>query len=137
MTDNCCSTLTNKKCKCPVNGHTYTEVPYATLLHHVKNAWQANLKQQKYFFCDDPECDVVYFGEDASLIYKNELRTQVGIKSQATDAIVCYCFGIDRVTALKHPSTRDFIIHQTRLKNCSCTTCNPSGRCCLKDFPEH
>ena len=137
MADSCCNTLQNDICKCPVNGHTYNQVPYVTLLYHVKNAWQVNLKQQKYYFCDDPECDVVYFGEDASLINKNQLRTHIGIKSQAADAMICYCFGIDRITALKQPSTRDFIIQQTRLKNCSCKTHNPSGRCCLKDFPKH
>ena len=31
-------------------------------------------------FCDDPNCDVVYFGEDNSVIAKEQIRTVVGIK---------------------------------------------------------
>jgi hypothetical protein len=28
------------------------------------------------------------------------------------------------------------VIEQTRLHNCACDVRNPSGRCCLKDFPK-
>ena len=46
-------------------------------------------KGQPYYFCDDPECDVVYFGLDDSLILKSQVRTPVGLKERSEDATVC------------------------------------------------
>jgi len=37
--------------------------------------------------------------------------------------------------ALADPGIRDFVVAQTRLGLCACDTRNPSGRCCLIDFP--
>ena len=31
---------------------------------------------------------------------------------------------------------KDFVIKSTKEKTCACTTRNPSGKCCLKDFPK-
>lgn len=121
--------------KCPVNGREYAEVSLATILHHLRQPWLANLKQQRYFFCQDPDCDVVYFGEDDVLVRQSELRTPVGIKSHQGNATLCYCFGVSREDAEGDPEIRDFVIRQTREKNCACESRNPSGRCCLKDFP--
>ncbi len=41
---------------------------------------------QALFFCDDPECEVVYFGEDGSTILKSQLRTRVGVKEDSGDS---------------------------------------------------
>jgi hypothetical protein len=93
-------------------------------------------KQQGYYFCDDPDCEVVYFGEDDSVIKKSELRTIVGIKARQPYALTCYCFGVSNLNAQQHPAVRDFIVDKTKAGFCSCDTSNPSGHCCLKDFPE-
>ena len=42
----------------------------------------------------DPECDVVYFGQDNSIIEKSALRTVVGIKEKSDTFPICYCFGV-------------------------------------------
>ena len=137
----CCSTEKRgnnspRKQPCPVNQQNYISVELRTVLHHIKNSWSANLKEQGYYFCDDKDCDVVYFGEDNSIIKKYELRTRISSKENNDDALVCYCFGVSQKETMKNPAIKDFVIQQTKIGNCSCETSNPSGRCCLKDFPK-
>ena len=121
---------------CPINGKKYNKVPYETVLHHIKHAWKLELKKQEYYFCDDPECDVVYFGVDNSTICKNEIRTQIGVKEQSDDALICYCFDVSKSVAESNQKAKEYVIEQTKNGLCSCTTSNPSGKCCLKDFPK-
>ena len=120
---------------CPVNGQEYKSVALKTILHHITSPWEWTGKQQGYYFCDDPDCEVVYFGEDDSVISKSELRTVVGIKACLPDSLTCYCFGVSKLDVQRHPAIRDFIVDKTKSGFCSCDTSNPSGHCCLKDFP--
>lgn len=129
-----CKTDRPDKHRCPANGVEYAEVSGRTIAHHIKHSWLWNDKGQRYFFCDDPDCDVVYFGVDDSVILKSQLRTKVGAKDASDDAMLCYCFGITKFDARNDPSIRDFVVEQTKFGFCSCDTCNPSGRCCLKEF---
>lgn len=139
MSDCCSSTecvvAHPKKRRCPCNGAEGTEVPAKTIFHHLKHAWMWKANASPYYFCSDPECDVVYFGGDDSVILRSQLRTLVGVKEASTDAPACYCFGVAKGDALNDPGIRDFVVAQTKLGHCSCDTSNPSGRCCLKDFP--
>lgn len=143
MTDCCANPDTNRTpprtAACPRNGRTYPTVELRTMLHHVQKPWTRTLAVQGYYFCDDPNCDVVYFGEDQSLLMRNDLRGEVGQKSQAPDKTLCYCFDINAVDVSKedaHAKARAFVIEQTRNAVCDCNVRNPSGRCCLKDFTE-
>lgn len=122
--------------KCPVNGKEYKGVSDKTILHHIGKPWQWESKQQSYYFCDDPECDVVYFGQDDSVIKKSELRTNVGVKEKSDDALVCYCFGVTTHKATTDPAAKSFVIKKTKDHVCECEARNPSGKCCLKDFPK-
>lgn len=135
MTD-CCATSASRtthpnKHRCPVNGLDCAEVPSRTISHHLKNSWQWEDKGLRYFYCDDPECDVIYFGEDDTVVLTSQLRTPV----KSASALLCYCFGVTLDDALHNPEIRDFVVAQTRQGLCSCDTSNPSGRCCLKNFP--
>lgn len=120
--------------ECPVNHHDYIRVPIKTILHHIKNSWNTTLKEQGYYYCIDPDCDVVYFGEDGSVIKKSELRTK-NFSKKKNNALICYCFGVSMLDAINHPEIKEFVMQQTKTGNCSCETSNPSGRCCLKNFP--
>jgi len=123
---------------CPLNGQTYSQVSLRTVLHHVLKPWQRELSSQAYYFCDDPDCDVVYFGENQQLIRQNELRLPIGQKSRASDRHICYCFDIcmtDLLAEDDKTKLRSFVVAQTRTSTCDCEIRNPSGRCCLKDFP--
>jgi len=106
------------------------------MLHHIKQPWIFHLGEQPYFYCDNPKCDVVYFAADARTINKSAIRTRIGIKEYSDDALVCFCFGISKVDAVANKEVKEFVIKQTRATMCSCETTNPSGRCCLKDFPK-
>jgi hypothetical protein len=122
---------------CPVDGLRYRRVPSRTLLHQIDRPWERRLPMQSYYFCTNPDCDVVYFGEDRSVITIRELRSRVGQKMRSTGRPLCYCFGIthadlDSSTA---EQLRRYVIEQTRAGRCACEVRNPSGQCCLKDFP--
>ena len=112
------------------------EVSARTIAHHIKEAWVWQQTAERYFFCDDPLCEVVYFGDDGSTILKSQLRTRVGLKDTSDDSLLCYCFGVSKRDFHNDSSTRDFVVAQTKAGQCSCDTSNPSGRCCLKDFPK-
>lgn len=138
---NCCSTQTEssavqKKHRCPVNGIECYWVSNTTIKHHIRRPWEWSGEGQSYYFCSDPECDVVYFGEDGSVIERSMLRTSVGQKDQSGDALLCYCYGVTYFDASTNAGAKAFVVDETRRKACACETRNPSGRCCLVDFPK-
>lgn len=138
----CCSTnvapkATLRRHQCPVNGKTYKAVPAKTIVHHMQSPWDWQAKEQGYYYCEDPDCDVVYFGEDNSVIEQSALRTLVGIKDQLPDALLCYCFGVSRAMYETDAELKTYVMEKTKQQVCACDIRNPSGRCCLKDFPKH
>ena len=139
---NCCTPNTSPNTKpaksraCPSDGEEYHSVPFATVLHHLKHPWVNTPKEQLFYFCDNPECDVVYFGQNDDIIKKDRIRSLIGAKDQSSDAMICYCFDIKRSEAISNPDARSFVKEQTKQGSCSCKTFNPSGKCCLKGFPK-
>ena len=120
---------------CPANGKKYAQVSTKTIKHHLKFPWSWLQKKQAYYFCTDQDCSVVYFGQDNSVIDKTSIRLEVGIKEQSDNTLVCYCFGVTKAEARNNKAIRQFVIEQTKLKQCACETRNPSGKCCLANFP--
>ena len=107
-----------------------------TVMHHIERAWDWTSTATHYYFCNDPECDVVYFGDDSSFVRRSHLRTRVGARERGDSDLLCYCFGVTKEDAEREPAIKSFVIAQTKAGICSCETSNPSGRCCLKDFPK-
>lgn len=140
--DTDCATNIPKTAYCPVDGQSCRSVELRTVLHHLKRPHANRPATQGYYFCDNKECDVVYFGQDGSVITRHDVRSEVGQKSSSPDRVICYCFGITEREVLGETdhrpssSAKEFVIEQTRLHNCACDVRNPSGRCCLKDFPK-
>lgn len=153
--DNCCSSGSKKSSAetfcaaeipemayCPADSRSCRRVDLRTILHHLKRPHANRPTTQGYYFCDNQECDVVYFGQDGSVITRHDIRGEVGQKSRGPDRVICYCFGIIEGEVLgemdyqSSSSAKEFVIEQTRLHNCACNVRNPSGRCCLKDFPK-
>ena len=139
MTDTHCTSCeytSPKKAVCPVNGQTYAQIAMKTVLHHITKPWQRQLAEQGYYFCDDPDCKVVYFGEDETLFTVADVRTTVGLKSNKADRPICYCFDVtQRDLESQLETCRHFIIEKTKTKTCDCEIRNPAGRCCLRDLP--
>ena len=119
---------------CPVNGRPGSRVSLQTILHHVNDPWCLTIKEQPYYFCGDPQCEVVYYGDDNSVFTQERLRTTVGVKQNSDESIICYCFGLTRSEARNNANAVDFVKENTRLKNCACEIRNPAGKCCLKDI---
>jgi len=122
---------------CPECGQRSKSVSLKTVLHHVKQVWASKLSDQQYYFCPAAECNVVYFAtEQARTITKAEIRTLIGSQEESADALICFCFGVSKAEAANNKDIKAFVITQTKASLCSCATANPSGRCCLKDFPK-
>jgi len=134
------SDKTAKRHSCPKSATECLQVPYPTVLLHVKKPWKADfdrLNERTYYFCSDPDCEVVYFTADNTIINKSDLRTLVGIKEVDNDsAMACYCFDITLAEAKNDHKLKQFVVDKTKNNFCSCVSQNPSGRCCLKDFPK-
>lgn len=124
------------KAICPRNGQSYRRVARKTLLHHLSKPWQRDIPEQGYYFCDSSDCEVVYFGEDTRTFTQTDLRTPVGQKSQQPERTLCYCFDVTLQDIVDNTSARNYVIDQTRGGTCDCEIRNPSGRCCLRDFPK-
>ena len=138
---NCCNTSCSsakhaKKMQCPVCDKPGNEVSQQTITQHISSPWKWKPTTDRFFFCDNANCKVTYFGDDDSTINMSQLRTLIGIKHKSEDALICYCYGVTRQIAKNNPQAKAFVIEQTKNKHCDCVNRNPSGQCCLKDFPD-
>ncbi len=123
------------KATCPECAEACASVLAQTIKHHLKQPWLWHDGGMDYYFCASQGCDTVYFALDkGETITQDQLRTQVGIKSRAEDAMVCYCFDVCRQGA-QNKDIKAYVVAQTKAGQCACKIRNPSGRCCLKDFP--
>lgn len=130
------NTAASRFATCPVNGKSYGQVALRTILHHIRQPWKKIFPEQPYYFCTDSNCNVVYFAEDNSRVLRNELRESVGQKSKHPNRMICYCFDIKLSDIQQNPLQRkQFVVEQTKQSQCDCQIRNPSGKCCLKDFP--
>ena len=127
----CCNSSDTKHALCPANGKRYKQVKRKTILHQISRPWDKALPDQNYYYCSDPECDVIYFGENKQIITSDEMRDS----SQLNRNNICHCFDISKQDLQQHENLcKAFVIEQTRNGVCDCEIRNPSGKCCLKDF---
>ncbi|MDH5191065.1 MAG: hypothetical protein OEW89_07425 [Gammaproteobacteria bacterium] len=62
--------------------------------------------------------------------------------TRSYDDILCYCYDISygkvlgEIEELGYSTSRTYVEQQTKSGDCACKTKNPSGKCCLKDFPD-
>jgi len=126
----------NVKLECPVCGEKCLYVPTKTVKQHIKQPWDYSFVDAQYYYCRNFHCDTVYFSTENELIRKPEIRTHIGIKNSSDEALICFCFGVNKLQAATNKHAKEFVIKQTKKSMCSCETANPSGQCCLKDFPK-
>ena len=123
---------------CPVSGRRSKQVDLLTVRSLVRRL-PLVMPSTAYYFCDDPACDVVYFGADtkAPLFGRASLWVRVGLKEQTDPIPVCYCFGftrqniVDDVRRKGKPTIPEQIKAQVKAGRCACELNNPSGKCCL------
>lgn len=89
------------------------------------------------YFCRQATCDVVYYADAAPLFRRDDVRVVVFQKSDASERLVCYCFG-HSVGALQDEVRRTGasevsmeIAAACRAGRARCDVMNPQGTCCL------
>jgi hypothetical protein len=92
-----------------------------------------------YRFCSDPQCSVVYFGEDGTVFTTSDVRERVSQKEPPGRRTVCYCFGENEAEIAAEIERRGYSDAVERVRThiaagrCACEIRNPRGACCLGD----
>lgn len=125
---------------CPVNGARSKQVDALTVKSLVRKL-PLGMPNSQYYFCDAPDCEVVYFPLDpeAPAFRRQDLLVRVGVKEQSDPVPVCYCFDFARkdieneIAQTGRSTVADRITAEVKAGNCACEVKNPSGKCCLGD----
>ena len=146
------TTATATDCpKCGKKGKTVKPVTLRVLLKDEyaaevaapdKSVCESGCKPSKgntgWRFCDSPDCDVVYFGEQNGVTFtKDQLKVSVGVKEKAGERPLCYCFRHSVATITEELRTKgrsdalEDIRRKMKYPGCLCEVKNPSGSCCL------
>lgn len=127
----------SKRIGCPICGEFGKRVELFTVRSLVKEDFIAAIREEDYFFCADPDCEVVYYSFSKDAIRKYQIKTRVGLKEKEAPRPVCYCFGytiedIHREIRETGKSTVEKdISDKISFGLCHCEDTNPEGRCCL------
>jgi len=112
------------------------------LIHQVTSPLNQSIPVETFFFCSEISCPVVYVSPSGFVVETSDMRYAVSEKSACEERTICYCYGItysqvvNEIAKKGRSASKAFVIEQTQLKNCACDVRNPSGRCCLKEFPK-
>jgi CopZ-like zinc binding protein len=125
---------------CPVNGARSKQVDILTVKSLVRQL-PLGMPDTQYYFCDAPDCEVVYFAQDskAPTFLRKDLAVRVGAKETAHPIPICYCFGFTRqdlcneIRTTGKSNIAKQIAAEIKAERCACEVKNPSGKCCLGD----
>ena len=126
---------------CPQSGTSSRKIQRRTVEHLVKPELIGNLSDSQYYYCDAPDCLVVYFSQNGSGTFtKGDLQVAVFAKDSGRDVNVCYCFDWTRGRIEEEiketgasTASRD-VAEKVKAGLCECDIKNPKGTCCLGDL---
>jgi bacterioferritin-associated ferredoxin len=124
--------------KCPLCKKKGLSVDKITVICHSREGrWP--LKGEKYFICENPACDAVYFSPHGELIKKADVKTRVTFKEKDSPRPLCYCKQVteeDVLSAIKKGAkTFDEVVEATDIGGGGfCKYTNPYGRCCSRNY---
>lgn len=124
---------------CPVSKVPGRPVPLATVRNLVRPDHESVADENQWFFCDQPDCDVVYFDASGKTITKDSLNIRVGVKERESPRTVCYCFNHtvesirDEIETAGQSTVVASIAARVNAGECRCELLNPKGVCCLGD----
>jgi len=139
MSDSCCSASQRPPVSrsCPASDFRGKPVEWLTV---AALAARRVPPRQDFWLCEDSDCDVVYFGEDGTLLGTSDMRVIPSFKgSPSQNDLVCYCFLYsrqdieDELKASGDTTIFERISAEVKAGNCACEVRNPSGKCCLGD----
>jgi hypothetical protein len=128
------------RAKCPASDTLAWKVQRRTVEHLVGPDKKSLVADVQYYYCTDPNCDIVYFAnQDALPITKADLTVKVFSKEKNDDVNVCYCFGWSRgrireeIEKTGTSTAALTIARNMQAGKCACDTMNPKGECCIGD----
>jgi hypothetical protein len=123
---------------CPVSRTIGSKVDLITVKAMLTGSALRRLEGQAYRFCQEPDCDIVYFDREADSVFeKRDLEVRVGQKESDDLIPICYCFDITEADLRKGISAAGdtdipaMITAEVRAGHCACEVKNPQGSCCL------
>src|SRR5437773_1761747 len=134
----CCSA--DHVVRCPRSGTKGFSVELRTVKAMLTEVALRQVTVSAYWFCPDPECDIVYFAEDGRACSKADLRVPVWQKEPVGARIVCYCFGENEsdIRSEIEINGRSEAVERVKAHikagRCACEVRNPRGTCCLGDM---
>ncbi len=123
---------------CPFSGTQGRKLDGVTVKSMLSISLQ-NVHNTSYYFCREPNCDVVYFSEDGQQVFRtHEIRERVYQKeAHNSDVPICYCFRYTPADVERdvHDTSGTQVIEAIkqgiREEQCACDLRNPQGDCCL------
>ena len=123
---------------CPMSGARSKQADWVTVRALVRHL-PLDMPPTQYYFCETPDCDVVYFPSDpaAPSFHRADVLVRVRIKEREDPIPVCYCFGFTRkdiwddIAQTGRSTVAERIKREVKAGNCACEVKNPSGKCCL------
>jgi hypothetical protein len=125
------------KTPCPQCRVAGRSVIRQTVLHHVLAEHLARVGDEAYRFCPQPDCEVVYYGENGAIFTVTDLRDLVSEKTSGDERPICYCFGFtegharEEIARTGSSAIPQQISQFIKAGLCACEARNPSGACCL------
>ena len=122
------------KCICGIEGWKVGKI---TVGNHV-NPEYWHLLSDDFYFCPNPECDVVYF-DGKNVFTTKEVKTKVFLKEKGSPKPLCYCKQVteeDVIEAIKRGAESVHDVEKlTGIGSGGyCIVTNPSGRCCRQFY---
>lgn len=106
----------------------------------VKTDLVGSMSGSQYYYCNAPDCTVVYFNQDGSGTFtKGDLQVKVFAKDPGGNVNVCYCYDWTRerikneLAEAGQSSAAKEIAKKVKDGLCECDIKNPKGTCCLGD----
>ena len=127
----------SKRIACPICGEFGNRVELFTVHSLVQESFIATIREDLYFFCANPDCEVVYYSFCKDVIRKCQIKTRVGLKEKEAPRPVCYCFGHtiedshEEIQQKGRGTVEKEISDKIQAGLCHCEDANPEGRCCL------
>lgn len=124
---------------CPYFHNEGLDVEKITVANHVKETcWP--LGNEQFFYCDDPECEVIYFTSSGSrMLKKADIKTRVTFKEREAPRPLCYCKQVTEEDVMKAieggAKNFDEVMKATDIGGGGqCKITNPAGRCCSLNY---
>ncbi|MDH3355727.1 MAG: hypothetical protein OEL79_10995 [Chromatiales bacterium] len=142
----CSSTNTDREtCSpsaCPVCKQPGQPIDSITPRHTLRTQFRSDLHERsEYFFCENPQCDCVYFNSiDAQHFITEQLINRVTCKDPSKETPLCYCFKITKGDVINEHqiSGNSSVLKQIEEKMaerpCFCNKSNPRGLCCIEEI---